>query len=188
MSTNQADQAFVQEVISDLKQDLVNLHNKYAKSMLTLIYERERKHLELHNDIANFQKMLKYETQVTFSDLSTLVEKLNGAFQLSMSQLKIWKYKNTKPHPEKLKQTLKEQYAGICKQTSFMCRIMECLVVSEAEIERVNSHMRRQLHYQRSRLLPKTIENILYIKYSQYSWEQFIQDTENEVINAINQE
>ncbi|CAL6080566.1 HAT [Hexamita inflata] len=69
-----------------------------------------------------------------------------------------------------------------------MCRIMECLVVSEAEIERVNSHMRRQLHYQRSRLLPKTIENILYIKYSQYSWEQFIEKTENDVINAINQE
>ncbi|CAL6066468.1 Hypothetical_protein [Hexamita inflata] len=63
-------------------------------------YERERKHLELHHDIANFQKMLQHETYVTFTDIIS------------------------------------------------------------------------------SRLLPKTIENIIRIKYSQYSWEQFIENTE----------
>ncbi|CAL6066206.1 Conserved_hypothetical protein [Hexamita inflata] len=173
MEGNEVTQTQVKIVMDWLKDDLYELNNSYANEMLTILVEREKKHFQLHYDIAKLQLVLQHDTQVTLVELRNLIVRLNLSFGLHMDEICIWEYKNKAVSQEDLQFPLKTQYARICKQTSYMCRIMECLVASEAEIERINSHMRRQIHYQRSQLSPSTIENLLYVKYSNFTWIQF---------------
>ncbi|CAL6063988.1 Hypothetical_protein [Hexamita inflata] len=173
MEGNDVNQATVKNVMTWLKDDLQLLNNECAGIMLEIIADREKKHFELHYDLDQLAKVLQHDTQTTFIELKKLISRMNLVFGINMNEQCIWKYKNRLIPENQKAESLREQYRKVCKQTEYMCKIMECLVVSEAEIERVNSHMRRQLHYQRSKIVPATLERLLYIKYSNFSWKQY---------------
>ncbi|CAL6010012.1 Conserved_hypothetical protein [Hexamita inflata] len=171
LERNGCSQEQARNIMIWLKQDLRDLKNKMsektldqAKKMIKIIEERETKHFGNHYEIAEYNRLLKHDTQCTYAELEASCIKMKDMFGVYSNCKHIWEYKHAQVPQSTLEEPLSYQYANVCAQTAYMCSILEALVVGEAEIERSFSFLRRQLDYTRSRLSPSTLEKLLYIR------------------------